>query len=223
MRKIIVGVILLSVTLFVSPAAAQVLYSNGPTDGNTDAWAINFGAIVSDTLNITTGNSTITGANFVMWLFPGDTMTSAELSITSSEFGGTSYFDETVNFTQGSCTGNMYGYNICNESTSFSGPTLNSGTYWLSLQNTNVPHGDPVYWDENSGPSQAFHCCGTQEPVTNAVGTIPSESFTVMGSSFAGKDSKDSSPQSTPEPSSILVLGSGILGVAAMLRLKIHR
>ncbi|MGA2369744.1 MAG: hypothetical protein ACLPPV_05000 [Candidatus Korobacteraceae bacterium] len=223
MKKIIVGLILLSVSLFVSPAAAQVVYSNGPTNGNTDAWAINFGAIVSDTFNIADGNTTITGASFAMWLFSGDTLTSAELSITSGEHGGTSYFDETVGFTQGSCTGNKYGYVICTENTSFNGPTLNSGTYWLHLQNASVPDGDPVYWDENSGPSQAFRCCGTLEPATNAVGTIPSESFTLMGSSLDGKNSNDGNPQSTPEPSSILVLGSGILSVAAALRLKTRR
>ncbi|MGA2369743.1 MAG: PEP-CTERM sorting domain-containing protein [Candidatus Korobacteraceae bacterium] len=216
MKKIIVGLILLSVTLFASPAAAQVLYSNGPTNGNTDAWTINFGFVVSDSFTVNSG-TTITGATFAMWLAEGDTLTSAELSITSL---GTSYFNQTVYFAQSDCTSNQYGYNVCQENTSFNGPTLNSGTYWLTLQNASVPSGDPVYWDENSGPSSALECCGRGWP--NAVGTIPSESFTLMGfSTFPGKNG---SPQSsTPEPSSILVLGSGILGVAAAWRLKIHR
>ena len=58
------------------------------------------------------------------------------------------------------------------KSTVFNGPTLNSGTYWVNLQNASVPSGDPVFWDENSGPSMAS---------TNEVGTIPSESFTILG------------------------------------------
>ncbi len=57
----------------------------------------------------------ITGMSFGAWLFSGDTLTSVELSITSGENSGTSYFDQTVNFTQGNCTGNQYGYNICTE------------------------------------------------------------------------------------------------------------
>ena len=114
--------------------------------------------------------STPVAARLAMWLFPGDSLTSAELyAITSSENGGTSYFDQTVNFTQSGCVGNEYGYNVCNESTSFSGPTLNAGTYWVNLQNASVPSGNPIYWDEKTvGPSLASE---------SSVGTIPSESF----------------------------------------------
>src|SRR5580658_7472807 len=106
------------VTLAVLPAAAQDIYDNGPTDGNTYAWTINFGYAVSDTFNVGADNTTITGANFAMWLFPGDTLETAELSITSSENGGTSFFDQTVNFIQSNCVPNQsqYGsYNVCLE------------------------------------------------------------------------------------------------------------
>ncbi|MGO9562588.1 MAG: choice-of-anchor tandem repeat GloVer-containing protein [Candidatus Korobacteraceae bacterium] len=150
----------------------DVIYSNGPINGNTDAWTINFGFITSDSFTVATNDTGVTSATFAMWLFAGDTLTSAELSITSSENGGTSYFDQTVNFTQSSCALNEYGYNVCIESTNFTGPNLNAGTYWVNLQNASVASGNPVYWDENSGPSSASQ---------NAVGTIPSESFTILG------------------------------------------
>jgi hypothetical protein len=204
---------LLALCLAVVPAMAQTVYSNGPTNGNTDGWTINFGFIVSDTFNVTNSGTTITGGSFEMWLIPGDTLTSAELSITSGENSGTSYFDQTVSFTQGSCTSNSYGYNVCGESTSFSGPTLNAGTYWLNLQNASVPSGDPVYWDENSGPAQASE---------NEVGSIPSESFTVLGSSSTSTTSTTTTTSSSvPEPSSIMLFGSGILGLAGVLRRKL--
>jgi len=118
------------VMLAAIPAAAQTVYNNGPINGNVDAWTINFGFIQSNNFTVSGGNSTITGFSFGAWLFPGDTLTSAELSITSDENGGTTYFDQILNFTQGACTcPNQYGYNICQENSSFSGPTLNSGTY----------------------------------------------------------------------------------------------
>ncbi len=157
----------------LGPLQSNDIYDNGPTNGNTDAWTINFGVIVSDTFNVANNNSSVTAMSFAAWIFPGDVLSSAEVSITSGENGGTSYFDQTVNFTQGTCTLNQYGYNVCTETTNFNGPNLNNGTYWVNLQNASVPSGDQVYWDENSGPSSASQ---------NEVGTIPSESFTILGS-----------------------------------------
>jgi len=195
----------LCLTLAVVPAMAQEVYDNGPINGNTDAWTINFGFIVSDTFNVVNDDTPVNAASFGMWLVPGDTLTSAELSITSSEFGGTSYFDQTVNFTQGACTLNSYGYNVCTETTMFSGPTLNAGTYWLNLQNASVPSGDPVYWDENSGPSMASE---------NSVGSIPSESFTVFAYSTT-------TTSTGPEPSTVMLLASGLMGWAFVLRRRL--
>jgi hypothetical protein len=190
--------------LVACPASAQDdLYDNGPTNGTTDGWTINFGFAVSNSFTISAG-ADVFSMNFAAWLTPGDVLQSAELSITSSEFGGVSYFDEVVNFTQSGCISNQYGYNVCTESSFFSGPFLNAGTYWLNLQNASVNTGDPVYWDENSGPSSASE---------NSIGTIPSESFTL--------DPGTTTTGSTPEPGSILLIGFGLLTVAGAVRRKI--
>ena len=166
-----------------APGQGTYMYENGPINGNIDAWVINFGFIVSDTFTIPTndGQTTITGMSFAAWLFPGDTLTSAELSITSEPNGGTSYFDQTVSFIQqGSCSVNNYGFNVCTENAAFSGPMLNAGTYWVNLQNALVPSGDPVYWDENSGDGCMSPGCPSLADI-NSVGSIPSESFTILG------------------------------------------
>ena len=186
-------------------------YSNGPTNGTVDAWTINFGFIVSDTFMLSTQED-LSSLTFSAWLFPGDVLESVEVSITSSEFGGTTYFDGIVNFTQGNCTTNQLGFSLCDETSSFGPVLLNAGTYWLNLQNAVVNNGDPVYWDENSGPSLASQ---------NSVGTIPSESFTIGcccsdGKSLAG--GCGGPPPTSPEPGSLLLFASGVLLCAGTLR-----
>jgi hypothetical protein len=201
MQLRIVRLVLLLFIVAAIPAAAQSdLYDNGPTNGTTDAWSINFGFIVSNSFTMPWTNQ-VDGLSFAAWLFPGDILQSAEVSITSSEFGGTTYFDGIVNFTQSNCEGNQYGFNVCTESGYFSGVFLNSGTYWLNLQNAIVNTGDPVYWDENSGPSQASE---------NSIGTIPSESFTVLGGCTCCQAGANCGPPpQSPEPTSCLLFGSG--------------
>jgi uncharacterized repeat protein (TIGR03803 family) len=153
------------------------IYDNGPTNGTTDAWVFNFGFVVSD--SFTVANTTVTGMSFAAWLSPGDILELVEISITSQPNGGTVYFDQTINFTQSGCVSNQYGFNVCTEtSATFSGPALNAGTYWVNLENAVTNTGDPVYWDENSGPSQAYD---------SSVGTIPSESFTLLGGGGGGE------------------------------------
>lgn len=187
------------------PVNAGVIYDDGPINGTTDAWTINFGFVVSDTFTVSSGNSTITSLEFGAWLFPGDSITSVEVSMTSDINGGTIYFDQIVNFTQSDCTVNQYAFAVCTETGSFPGPTLPNGTYWLNLQNAIVSSGDPVYWDENSGIGCTSPGCPS---LATTIEPIPPESFTLYGSPSG----------TTPEPSSILLFGSGILGLAGILR-----
>ena len=200
---------LLALCLVAIPALAQTdLYDNGAINGTADAWTINFGFVVSDTFTLG-GSANVTGLSFGAWLAPGDVLETAEVQITSAEFGGTTFTDQVVNFTQSGCTGNQYGFNVCTETGSLgTSVNLGAGTYWLNLDNAVVNTGDPIYWDENSGASQASE---------NTVGTIPSESFTILG----GGTTTTGGGTSVPEPSSIMLFGSGILGLAGLLRRKL--
>jgi hypothetical protein len=202
--------LLLSACLLLAPAFATTIYSNGPINGTTDAWTINFGFVVSDNFTIAGNGAHVNGLSFGAWLFPGDVLQSAEVSITDSEFGGTTFFDGVVNFTQSGCVGNQYGFNVCTETGAFETLNLANGTYWLNLQNAVVSTGDPVYWDENSGLSSASE---------NSVGTIPSEAFTILGNDVTSTTTTTGG--TVPEPSSIMLLGSGIVGVAGLVCRKL--
>lgn len=206
--RILLLACLLLATMTVPAVAQYDVYDNGPTDGQTYAWTINFGFIVSDSFTYTNNYGCewqcgVNGLSFAAWLFPGDVLESVEVSITSSEFGGTTYFDQVVPLTQSNCTSTQYGgdpYDLCLETGSFNLVHLNSGNYWLNLQNAVVNTGDPVYWDQNAGPSSASE---------SSNGTIPSESFTILGATtsncyYCG---------TMPEPNSLLLVGSGVLAM----------
>jgi hypothetical protein len=183
------------------PAKADV-YDNGAPNGTINAWVINSGFVTSVTFTVGGSGASLTGMSFAAWLFPGDTLSTVEVSITSMEFGGTTYFEQTLNFAASNCAMNPFGFNMCTETASFD-LSLPGGTFWLNLQNATVPSGDPVYWDENGGPSQASE---------TEVGTIYSEAFTINGSV--------NGTGSTPEVSSILLFGTGVVGLAGVYRRK---
>jgi len=161
----------------------DTLYSNGPINGTVDAWTINSGFVVSNSFTVPSGGGYANGLNFGAWADPGDVLQSVQVSITSSEFGGSTYYNATVNFTQSNCSTNQYGFNICTESSdsSFGNLNLAGGTYWLNLANAVVSSGDPIYWDENSGAGCDSEGCPSLAS-ENSVGTIPSEAFTILGS-----------------------------------------
>jgi len=172
---------------------------------------INFGYIVSDRLALASGyNYTVTGFDFYTWSVTGDTPLTVDWSITSAENGGTVY---------GSGSGaalnnvvistNSYNYQINRDTVSGLNVALGAGTYWLNLQNAVSKAGEPLYWDENDGPSKASD---------SAFATIGSESFDILGSATA---TSTTTTPGTPEPSSIMLFGSGVLGLGGMLRRKL--
>jgi hypothetical protein len=199
----IASLTLLCLALAVIPASAQVLYSNGTPNLNSIGWTINFGYAVSDTFNLSAA-STVNGFDMWVWEAPGDKALTVDWSITSAEFGGTSYGSGTASVTDTILTTNQYGYQIDQLTGSAAATLPSSGTYWLSMQNAVMMSGGALYWDENSGPSQASE---------NTLGSIPSESFDIFA---CGAEC-----QPTPEPGSILLFGSGILGIAGVLRRKL--
>jgi len=149
----------------------------------------------------------VEGLSIVTWNYPGDSLTNVEMQLGSTSFG-TDYKDEILTpSTSTSLGSNQYGYSLEEYGFTFSNVQVPNGTSWITLSNGNTGLGNPIYWDENSGSSSAYW---------NSLGSIPSESFTLTGTT-------NGPPPTTPEPSSIMLFGSGILGLAGVLRRKVTR
>ncbi len=174
------------------------------------------------TLFLSTSTS-IHGFKLGVWEFPGDVLSSVDWSVTSGENGGTILGSGTASgssVTDQFISINQYGYNIDLITVTGLSAPVNGGTkYWLNLQNAVVPSGNPVYWDENSGVGCHSNGCPSQAS-ESAVGTIPSEAFTVGGCSGCVCDASGAS--CTPEPGSMTLLGSGILALVGVLRCKLR-
>ena len=217
MRTRMAWLAILCLALGAIPASAQFFtYDNGPVNGTTNAWTINFGFTVSDTF--VAGSYPATGFAFYVWEIEGDSVTSVSWSITSGENSGTVLGSGTAvgpGLTDRFISTNQYSYDIdLLTVTGINGGSEQDGTtYWLNLVNATTKDGEPVYWDENSGVGcGGLNGTGQGCPSLaseNDEGTIPSDAFTISGI------------ETTPEPSSIMLLATGIFGLAGVLRQKL--
>ena len=144
----IAGVALIGVAQQAS--AATTLYDNGPIDGTIDAFKITDSFAIADSFTLSQ-SSVVTGVNFGVWAFPGDTISTVDWGITSAS--NTFPINGTASVTNGAPTLNGYGYDVMTDGFSTGSVFLAAGTYWLVLQNAVTSHGDPVFWDQNNGPS----------------------------------------------------------------------
>ncbi len=191
--------------LAITPAMATTLYDNGPANGTNDAWTINFGFAVSDSYALS-GGTNVAGMNIVYWDASNtDLLTTVDYQFGSSSFSGNIH-------TSGAATNqfistNQFGYFLYSASFAVSNSDFTGANGFVTLSNACSTSGcsisNPIYWDENSGPSTAYE---------NTLGSIPSEPFTLTGTNqFIGP---------TPEPMTIMLVGSCIVGLTRMRRRK---
>jgi len=179
-----------------------------------DSWAIYDD--VPDSIDYITGDSfvltapaTVESFQFGYWVLAPqddttipDTITAVDWSITSDPLGGTTYDVGTntdVSSVIDPSSPNTFGFNLFEGTASTGAADLPAGVYYLNLQNAAVANGDPAYWDENDGASNAEN---------NIQGSIGSESFQILG---------ENDELSTPEPSGLVVVGGGVLFIGGSL------
>lgn len=202
-----------------APVLAQSWFVNtGPINGNLNAFIIDgpggpYGQSISDEfISVATGSPGV--ANFGEWTLGGaPTVVNWSLGTTSfgSDLGSgggavTSTFRGT----------NAFGYGIYNTqvriSISGSGGLMAGHTYYFTLSGANDAGGSQLdAWDDIESPLAS---CYFQNPSSSGgCPTTESESLTITG--CCGRP--------VPEPGSILLFGSGILGLAGVLRRKLTR
>jgi hypothetical protein len=194
------------------PAFAGDIYDNGPSNGTSNAYFIDVYA-VTDSFTVTS-NFTMRDDILLFWVPAGAIPLTVDWSVGTSSFGsdvgsgintpiGASLVCSSGQPFNGGICGGGFGYDVYNATVNTGNINLSPGTtYWLTATGATDSFGGRDAWDINSGPSLAFH---------NLLGSVPSESFTIEGTPSS----------TTPEPSSIMLFGSGILGLAGILRRRL--
>jgi hypothetical protein len=194
-----------------APAFADsiVLYDNTvpANTGSLDALVITSPDAVSDSFTLA-APSIITGATFDAWLSNDpvtDQFTNIEWSIGSTPYDGSLGTGGAVSTATGHGQLEYYGVYVLEfESISFPDISLAAGTYWFTLQDASTVSGNDAGWDVSNGPSTAFE---------SGIGNV-------NGYYLPGTDSNTFQvlDTETPEPSSLLLMGSGLAGLAVMIR-----
>ena len=222
MRMRILTLSLTILCLALTASAGTTFYNDGGIDGNDNGFFItgpsfpNPAGSFQDISNgfIAAASGTATQFEFGEWVASGSTPTGVDWE------GGTSAFSSTYfgHITQNSSNSillftNGFGYGIYDVTGTVNIPMTMGTEYWLTLSNaTNTGSTQSGGWDL-AGPTGGPATCNFRQSGTNYGDCgYGGESFTLSNPGT-----------STPEPSSILLLGSGILGLAGVLRRKLNR
>ena len=209
-----------------APAFASIFISSGPIDGNNNAFFItgpNNANFLGSFQDISDGftsaaSGTPFSLEFGIWVASGNTPTTVSYEIGTDAFGtelgsGTVALNNNGNshflFT------NTFGYDIYAVTIPVASSPMTAGnTYWLSLSNANDSgNSGSMAWDiPNGGLGTSGITCNFRQSGTNFGDCgVGGESFTLIGDS-AG----------SPEPGSLLLLGTGLVGIVGVIRRKIN-
>jgi hypothetical protein len=203
---LLLAALLMPAAAWAAPAPGYaVVYDNtGPTTGQGESFLI-----VSNDMfgpNAVTDPFGCCGVadqvQFLAWT-DGSTVNSVDWAITTAPFGGT-----TIEYGTATSLGNVLESEGDMGASYLETFSLNTpvSAGWLQLSNANASDGGFVGWDESDSGTIAFWSS------SDGIFPIPSETFQMLGT-----------PEDcvTPEPSSFLLLGSGLAGLAGLIKRKL--
>lgn len=220
--KLRFAVLCLMLALLVTsvPAFADVIYDDGPTDGFDNGFFIDgpnpgpFSQSISD--GFIAANSGSAGAlDFGVWVPTGTVLTTVTWWLGTSAFAGDLGTGTSTTFTADFHNSNGFGYDVYTiHITGMSSGTMTAGSmYWLTLGNANDSGGTQFdAWDLPDADGGPAICNFAVGGVNFGDCGLGGESFTL----FSGTTT-------TPEPGSMMLLGTGLIGLAGLLRRKVSR
>jgi hypothetical protein len=219
---------LLTILCLALTASAQI-FSEGPIDGNDNAFFVtgpnlpNFLGSVQDISNgfVAANTSNVLGIEWGEWSVGAPKSFSYELGSAAfgTDVGSGTVAQNAVNSVF--LRTNSFGYGVYDVTVPISSSLMTAGsTYWLSISNATDASADGTQgWDIPNGGSGGPAICNFRQSGTNFGNCgLGGESFTISAACGAGPDCGPP----VPEPSSILLFGSGILGLAGILRRKLN-
>ena len=225
--KIRIATLLLTILcLALTASAGTTFYNDGAIDGNDNGFFIsgpnfpNPAGSVQDISNgfVSAASGPANRLEFGEWIASGIAPSSISYELGTSAFG-TDLGSGTIAQNAGNSHflfANSFGYDIYDVTIPITSATLAAGnTYWVSLSNaTDAGNSGTEAWDLPNGGSGGPATCNFRQSGTNYGDCgLGGEAFTLTGGT----------QPTTPEPSSILLFGSGILGLAGVLRRKLNR
>jgi len=202
----LVAFVLLAVFL-AGPAWSAILYVNGSNSTSNGYNVSAIGQAVSNSFDLS-GDSTLTGVEVGLEMLPN----ASDQPLTVDWSIGTAYFGNEISSGTATLSNAFFGtytnpsgndYNVYTSDFALN-VTLPAGSYWLTLQNVTTPTPVwPVFWAANGGDSTAYR------DYWGSYFQIDSEYFQISG---------EQSP--VPVPAALLLLGSGLAGLAGVKRRK---